>query len=127
MEGENIMKKIGNKKIIFLTVMMIVIMIVNTVVLAADLEIPNASTPGDDVTGKVNTVIGTLLRTLQIIGIAVAVVMLIYIAIKYIAAAPGEKAELKKQVITYVIGAVVLFAAAGIMQLVMSFGNQISN
>ena len=52
---------------------------------------------------------------------AVAIIMLVVMAIKYISAAPSEKAELKKSATVYVVGAIVLFAATGILQVVKNF------
>lgn len=51
----------------------------------------------------------------------VAIIMLVVMAIKYISAAPNEKAELKKGITIYVVGAIVLFAAAGILQVIKNF------
>ena len=47
--------------------------------------------------------------------------MLIVLAIKYISAAPGDKAEIKKHAVIYIVGAVVLFAASGIIQIIKTF------
>ena len=50
--------------------------------------------------------------------------MLIVLAIKYISAAPGDKAEIKKHAVVYVVGAVILFAATGILQIIRTFATQ---
>ena len=52
--------------------------------------------------------------------------MLIVLAIKYISAAPGDKADIKKHAVIYVVGAIVLFAATGILQIIKSFSTNIS-
>ena len=44
--------------------------------------------------------------------------MLIVLAIKYISAAPGDKAEIKKHAVVYVVGALVLFGASGIIEVI---------
>ena len=59
-----------------------------------------------------------------VFGIGVAVIMLIVLAIKYISAAPGDKAEIKKHAVVYVVGAVILFAATGILQIIRTFATQ---
>ena len=66
-------------------------------------------------------VIGALITVIQIIGTGVAIIMLVVLAIKYISASPGDKAEIKKHAVVYVVGAIVLFAATGILQIVKSF------
>lgn len=68
---------------------------------------------------------GTILGVVQVIGVAVAVIMLIVLAIKYISAAPNDKAEIKKHAVVYIVGAVVLFAASGIIGIIRDFASQI--
>ena len=63
-------------------------------------------------------IIGAIITIVQIIGTGVAIIMLIVLAIKYISAAPGDKAEIKKHAVVYVVGAIVLFAATGILGIV---------
>lgn len=75
----------------------------------------------------VGAIISAILNVVQVIGVGVAVIMLIVLAIKYISAAPSDKAEIKKHAVVYVVGAVVLFAAAGILQLVKQFAGIINN
>ncbi len=67
------------------------------------------------------TVIQAVLTVAQVIGVGVAVIMLIVLAIKYISAAPNDKAEIKKHMVVYVVGAVVLFAASGILEVIKRF------
>ena len=67
-----------------------------------------------------------ILSVVQVVGMAVAVIMLIVLAIKYISAAPSDKAEIKKHAVVYVVGAVVLFAATGIMEIIKNFAGNIT-
>lgn len=76
---------------------------------------------------SVNRIIGAMLTVVQVVGSGVAVIMLIVLAIKYISAAPSDKAEIKKHAVVYVVGAVVLFAAAGIIGIVRNFAGNINN
>jgi len=71
-----------------------------------------------------NNIVGGLLTMVQVVGSGVAVIMLIVLAIKYISAAPSDKAEIKKHAVVYVVGAVVLFAASGIITIVRNFATQ---
>jgi len=65
--------------------------------------------------------IGNMITIIQVIGTGVAIIMLIWLAIKYITAAPNEKAEIKKTVTIYVVGAIVLFTASTILGLIKNF------
>lgn len=66
-------------------------------------------------------IVGNIITVIQVVGTGVAIIMLIYMAIKYISAAPSEKAEFKKSATAYIVGAIVLFAASGILGIVKNF------
>lgn len=68
--------------------------------------------------GAVNIILGAI----QWIGYAFAIGMLIYIGIKYTMSAANEKADLKKGLINYVIGAVIIAGAATICSWLIKFG-----
>ena len=96
----------------------------------------SASLKWDDVTIQGDTsgstataakdITGMILGVVQVIGVAIAVIMLIVLAIKYISAAPNDKAEIKKHAVVYVVGAVVLFAASGIIGIIRGFADKIN-
>lgn len=71
--------------------------------------------------GVFQSVIATIINIAQVVGMGAAIIMLVVMAIKYVSAAPSEKAELKKSITIYVVGAVVLFAATGILQVIKNF------
>lgn len=70
-------------------------------------------------------IVGTLIDVFQIVGVGVAIIMLVMLAIKYLSAAPNEKAEIKKSVSIYVLGAVLLFAASGVLEIVQRFAKNV--
>lgn len=67
------------------------------------------------------SIVANIINIIQIVGMGVAIIMLIYMAIKYITAAPSEKAEFKKSATAYIVGAIVLFAASGILGIIKNF------
>ena len=82
-----------------------------------------------DTTGaadSLNRIIGSAITVVQVVGVGVAIIMLIVLAIKYISAAPGDKADIKKHAVVYVVGAVVLFAASGILGIVKNFAGNVT-
>ena len=82
-----------------------------------------------DTTGaadSLNRIIGSAITVVQVVGVGVAIIMLIVLAIKYISAAPGDKADIKKHAVVYVVGAVVLFAASGILGIVKNFAKNVT-
>ena len=66
-------------------------------------------------------IISTILDVVRLVGAAVAVIILIVIACKYIIASAGDRADIKKYAINYVIGAIILFATTGILSLIKQF------
>ena len=57
----------------------------------------------------------------RVVALSWAVLMLISIAIKYMTANAQIKAQLKTDIPTYIIGAVILFGASGILTLIKYF------
>ena len=91
---------------------------------STDSVVDNAS-DSSGAASSINRIIGSVLTIVQVVGCGVAVIMLIVLAIKYISAAPGDKADIKKHAVVYVVGAVVLFAASGILQIVKNFADNV--
>lgn len=117
---------------ILLTVFMVVTML-STSVFAAKAVVGNDSLSVSQFAIKDNSgaassmqnIIGAIISIVQVIGTGVAIIMLIVMAIKYISAAPSEKAEIKKSATIYIVGAIVLFAASGILGIVKNFATNI--
>ncbi len=117
-----------NRKVMkILSVLMVALMFVFTIsnfVLAEDYMNPAQFENKQDSSGAATTaqnIIGSIISIVQVVGMGVAIIMLIVLAIKYISAAPSEKAEIKKGVTIYVVGAVILFASTGILGIVKNF------
>jgi len=67
---------------------------------------------------KVTELGGKILNVIQIVGSVVAVIILVVLGIKYMMGSTSEKAEYKKTLIPYVIGAILIFAASNIASMV---------
>lgn len=80
----------------------------------------NGSTSGEGRTA-VTQIISSVLGVVRTIGAAVAVIILMTIAGKYIIASAGDRADIKKYAMNYVIGALILFGATGILSIVKNF------
>ena len=73
----------------------------------------------DDTTSKtLGPILNTALGFVQIVGTGISVIMVTMLGIKYMLAAPADKADVKKQIAPLVIGAILLFAAANIINVV---------
>lgn len=55
--------------------------------------------------GPIQTPVQSVLGVIQVIGFVVAIVMVMYVGIKYLAAGAGQKAEVKSTMVPMLIGA----------------------
>jgi hypothetical protein len=69
----------------------------------------------------ITNVAGALINIVSIVAAAIAIIMLIALGIKYVSSGVSGKAEVKKNIAGYVTGAVILFAASGILKLIQMF------
>ena len=109
------MKKVVS---VLLTITMMIAMM--STVLAFPVTIGTPTAPGN-MGSSVQMVLGVL----QWVGYAFAVGMLIFIGIKYAMSAANEKADLKKGLINFVIGAVLIAAAASVCGWIAALGDSI--
>ena len=66
-------------------------------------------------------IISAVLSVIRVAGGGIAVVILMVIAAKYIMASAGDRADIKKYAMNYIIGAIILFGATGILGIVQEF------
>ena len=69
---------------------------------------------------------GSIIVIVRAATSAIAVVMLLIIAARYMISAPGERADIKKHAIPYVIGAIILFGASGILTIIGNLSDNIN-
>ena len=126
------MKKMSKiVSIILMTMMMLTI--TTTVMAAGETAETKAITPSsiDGSTSNVNvngisSIGNDIVRVLTTGGIVVSVVILIVLGIKYMMGSAEEKAEYKKTLMPYVIGAGLVFAASAVATVVYNFASGIS-
>lgn len=70
-------------------------------------------------------IIGMILGAVRIVAVSLSVIILTWLGIKYMSAAPSEKANIKGQLITFAIGAIVVVASTSILELVRKFAQSI--
>lgn len=84
-------------------------------------EIP---TSAGDAKNGVTKITSTILTLIRYAGSGIAMIMLTFIFIKYMLSAASERAELKKNLIPFTIGAIVLFAASNIVGLMKTVADE---
>lgn len=112
------------KNIIKISALLITVILLFSVISnAGSVEQFTGTIHNDAVSSKnaVVTIISTVLQIIRTIGLAIAVTMLMTIACKYIIASAGDRADIKKYAINYVIGALILFGASGLVTIAKNF------
>ena len=105
----------------------IITIIATIVVIVCVASFSLAAKPSDlntEPTDEFNNVGKTIIGALKGIGTIVAVAILIVIGIKYMMGSAEEKAEYKKVMIPYLIGAVLIFAAPYIADAIYTFSTK---
>lgn len=75
-------------------------------------------------TNTITEIIGKGINVIQVVGMGVAIIMLIVIGIKWIGASPSSKAQIAKTARYYIMGAIFIFTAMGLLQIVKNFTNK---
>ena len=112
-------------KVISVVLIITTILSAFSMVFATGPAIPSGSAPSSGAS-DVQTITNWVIYIIQIIAFAAAVIMLIFVGIKFLTASPEGKAEIKKTAVIYVVGAVLLFAATGILQIVKNLTDNIN-
>ena len=81
--------------------------------------------PDPEIIDSGSTISGKILYIVQLVGTIIAISMLMVLGIKYMMAAPEGKANIKKQAYIYIVGAVLLFGAVGIVEVIKNFETNI--
>ncbi len=118
-------KKMG-KIIAVILIAMMLISVIGTPVQAAAQQQSSSFTPSQ-ITGTANNTKAiqqagkNIVGVLQAVGIVLAVVMLSVIGIKYLMGSAEEKADYKKSLMPYVVGAALIFTASIFAQAIYEF------
>lgn len=122
------MKKSLKIIVLFVVVLVLTIVLSNVAFAAwnpgkAIKDAENWNSTGN-VVNSTKTIMGTAINVIRIVGTGIAIIMITYIAIKYMSAAPNEKADFKKSATGFIVGAVVLFAATNILTMIADFATK---
>ena len=111
-------------KIISIVLIIITIFSAFSVVFATDAPIPSAAKPSNGA-DKVQSLASNVIYIIQIIAFAAGVIMLMFLGVKFVTASPEGKAEIKKSAVIYLVGAILLFGAGGVLTIVQSLASNV--
>lgn len=111
------------KKLIkILPILMVILMIMTTCAPVLGKQVGSITiNPNTNSSTQVAGIGNNILGIIQVVGTIIAVGVLMVIGIKYMMGSAEEKAEYKKTLMPYVIGAGLVFAASSIAQIVYQF------
>lgn len=76
----------------------------------------------DDYKPHIDTGLASVLKNVvgvvQMVGTGIAILASIWLGIRYVVSSVDEKADIKKKLIPFVIGAMIFYGATGILQLI---------
>lgn len=111
-----------------LSVLMIAIMVLTSVstVFATNVLDKMTGEDSDVDVGTIGDIGNKILVIVTNVGMVLAIVLVAILGIKYMMGSTEEKAEYKKSMIPYLVGAILVFGAAAIGKAVINFGQQIT-
>lgn len=114
------------KKIVItiLTICMCLMLYIPSFVCAADLNSIYSTSNGGFDDPILQNKVGSILGLIQVIGYVSAVVIAVVMGIKYIIASPEGKADLKKTMVPYAIGCLILTAGTVLVSAIAAFSNE---
>lgn len=130
--------KIKLKKLIVLLLISMLIISMSTVVRADDTQTQTQSSNGNfdvssfdsgaqatKVDDLVNDASETVVAVMRIASVAISIVILLVIAMKYMISSAGDRADIKKHAVAYVVGTFILFAATQIIALLIDLADDL--
>ena len=106
----------------------IIFYMMSTIVFATDTAAPNpASYKGNSNVGTsgIENIGNQVITIVSVVGSVVSVVILVVLGLKYMMGSAEEKAEYKKTLIPYLVGACLVFAASAIAGIVFGFAQNL--
>ena len=111
-----------NKKLVKAFSILLMVIMLCSITLNVFALSPSEITADSSVgTAGIDTVGKKIVAVLQTVGIVLSVIILIILGIKYMMGSAEEKADYKKSMMPYIIGAALIFAASAFAQVIYGF------
>lgn len=117
-------------KIITMLVIAVMVLSIGVSVFATEgpAGLINGMKPKDytDNTG-LSGIIQSIVKMINIVGVGIAIIILLVLGVKYMMGSAEEKADYKKSMIPYLVGAILIFAGTSIVSVVVNLATSIGN
>ena len=121
------MKKLAKISSIVFVVAILTLIFSSTIVLGADTVINKLEPNYNEDAGGLTNLGNKIISYISIAAIVIAVIVLLILGIKYMIGSASEKAEYKKTMIPYLVGAVLVFGAGAIAQVIVQVATNLTN
>ena len=121
------MKKLAKISSIVLIVAIFTLMFSSTIVFGADAVINQLNPDYTKDDAGLTNLGQTIISYISIAAIVIAVIVLLILGIKYMIGSASEKAEYKKTMIPYLVGAVLVFGPGAIAQVIVQVTTNLTN
>ena len=111
---------------IVLVVAMMFTVVIGTTSMASSEVVDGLFGEGSADTEGIQNVGTNIVSIITTVGIIVAVIVLLILGIKYMMGSASEKAEYKKTMIPYLVGAILIFGASAIAKAVIAMSESIT-
>ena len=119
--------KTKRKFLIAILLIAIGVMIISSTVFAKDVYTPTEFKSQIDTsgtgTGNIKETGGKIVGLIRVVGTITSVGMLAVLGIKYMMGSAEERAEYKKTLFPYIVGAVLIFGASNLTQIIYEWAN----
>lgn len=123
------MVQVNNKKIIVISLILTVILSLFAMVFAEDngnfdiAAIEGSKTEVEKVDNLTRTTLGAAISITRIVATGTLVIVLTIIASKYMIAAPGDRADIKKHAVAFTIAALVIFCSTFLVEMLINLSS----
>ena len=114
------------KSIKVISTLLLAIMLVTSIAVDPNTVLNGLNGNGNVQTNDLTKVGNNIVTIIQVVGIVIAVIVLLVIGIKYMMGSASEKAEYKKTMIPYIVGAVLIFAGTSLVRVIYSLSTSVS-
>ena len=114
----------GRKKKIFFIIAILIFIIILLITNSYGFSVDDLTGTEQEITTLKNAG-NSIIKVISTAGVVISVAVLIILGIKYMMGSVEERAEYKKTLMPYVIGAALVFAASGIAQIVYNIANSL--
>ena len=125
------MKKKLVKVFTILFVILLIIVFIQNISIAAVTSSDVKIFTGADETATsggtaITNILGMVLTVVRTVAIGISIIMITYLGIRYMSAAPTEKANIKNQLITFVIGSAFVIGAVSLFGIIRNLATTIT-